>query len=323
MKPFDSLASALLLTLGCIVHAAEVPADFTATATSLKTVMRTNHFHPAELDTEAFRKIEDAVTALGKTARTPEEFLNGFNALWRRGPFSHVRLIYPTPAQESPPPHDDSAVTLVWKDNVAILTVNSMSGTGEQIETAYHDIAAHGARKLVIDLRRNGGGAFGVLPLVGHLIDQPLDAGVFVTNRWYRNHTAVPTAAELKTATPCQCTDDAFLADMEQRALTSYRIVPLQPRFNGPVYVVTSAVSISAAEIAADALQASGRATLVGEKTLGLLLQPKRFDVAGNFSLIWPIGDYRSLKNGRIEGTGVSPDVAAPAEKALDVALGL
>ena len=36
---------------------------------------------------------------------------------------------------------------------------------------------------------------------------------------------------------------------------------------------------------------------------------------------MWPIGDYRTVKNGRIEGVGVTPDIAVAADKALEVAL--
>jgi hypothetical protein len=33
--------------------------------------------------------------------------------------------------------------------------------------------------------------------------------------------------------------------------------------------------------------------------------------------------DYYSMKNGRLEGTGVTPDISVTADQALDVALGL
>ena len=314
-----------LLPISARIFAADEP-DLAATAASLLATMRANHFHPAELETEAYKKIEDSVRNLGSTAASPEEFLNGFNTLWRGGPFSHVRLYYRPPTVGSTPPDDparpgNGIVSLAWQNKVAILTVNSMSNSSELIEAAYHEIVGQGAATLIIDLRRNGGGAFGVMPLIGHLIDEARDIGVFVTNRWYEDHQTPPSAEALKTATPCTCTDAAFATDMETRALTSYRIEPLLPRFSGPVYVLTSRVSISAAEIAAEALQASGRATIVGEKTPGVLLQPKLFTVGNGFSLMWPIGDYRTVTNGRIEGVGVTPDITASADTALEVAL--
>jgi carboxyl-terminal processing protease len=115
----------------------------------------------------------------------------------------------------------------------------------------------------------------------------------------------------------------AFQDDVLTRPLTSYRIDPIRPLFEGPVFVLTSGRSISAAEIVVDALKATGRATVVGEKTPGILLSSKLFDIPGGFHLRVPIADYYSVKNGRIEGVGVNPDIPVKAEQALDVALRL
>jgi hypothetical protein len=338
MKPTSGLVFlACWLALNPSILSAEGP-DLPATSASLLAIMRSTHFHPAELNTEVYRTIENGITELGKTASSPEQFLEGFNAFWRGGPYSHVRLYYRPPTvaaapRNDPPRESNGPVSLAWEGKVAILTVDSMTNSAEQIEAAYHDIDRQGATKLIIDLRRNGGGSFGVVPLIGHLIDQPHDLGVFVTSHWYDNHQTPPSAEELKTAAPCQCPDDAlaanmetraltaFSTDMEPRALTSYRIKPLLPRFNGAVYVLTSAASISAAEIVAEALQASGRATVVGERTPGKLLQPKFFNIGSGFSLLWPIADYRTVTTGRIEGAGVKPNIAVSADKALEVAL--
>jgi C-terminal processing protease CtpA/Prc len=95
----------------------------------------------------------------------------------------------------------------------------------------------------------------------------------------------------------------------------------MQPLFDGPVVVLTSARSISAAEIAADALKSSGRAQVVGEKTPGIVLSSKLFDVPGGFHLRVPIADYYSITGAHLEGAGVMPDVSASADRALEVAL--
>jgi carboxyl-terminal processing protease len=327
IKSLLSLATAFTLSCAPFSYAADAP-SLPSTASALLTLMRAEHFHPAELDTETYRAMENGVMDLARSAASPEEFLEGFNKYWRGGLYSHVRLYYRPPAsagapRNNPPVQAPDPVTLAWDGDVAILTVNSMSGSSDQIDAAYDEIAERGATKLIINLRANGGGAFGVMPLVGHLIDQTLDMGVFVTNRWYEDHDSPPTADDLRTAAPCQCSDAAFAADMETRPLTSYRVEPMAPHFSGPVYVLTSRVSISAAEIAIEALQASGRATIVGEKTPGLLLQPKFFTLDGGFQLMWPIGDYRTVASGRIEGVGIRPDVELPAVEALEAAMKL
>ena len=305
--------------------------SFREAAERINTTIRANHFRPAELESDGYRQIEKDVIALGEKAASAEELISGFNAIWRKGPFSHVAL---QKAQESAADRyarldtmtgGDGAVALAWKESVAILTVNTMSGvdTIDAIDAAYAEIVARKARKLVIDLRRNGGGAFAVVPLVGHLIDQPIDAGVFVSGLWYAHHREPPGPRDFPSAKPWRGRSvRAFQADVLTRALTSYRIDPVQPVFHGPVVVLTSARSISAAEIAADALKASGRAKIIGEKTPGVVLSSKVFDIPGGFHLRVPMADYYSIKNGRLEGVGVSPDVPASAAEALEVALG-
>ncbi len=81
---------------------------------------------------------------------------------------------------------------------------------------------------------------------------------------------------------------------------------------------MTNRRSASATELAADALRASGRATIVGETTLGRMLSGSMFDLADGFVVVLPVADYTSATSGRIEGKGVAPDVVVPAGEALD-----
>lgn len=160
------------------------------------------------------------------------------------------------------------------------------------------------------------------MPLVGHLIDKPIDAGVFVVGSWYVDHRPPPGPDDFASAKPWRgYSVRAFQADVLTRPLTSYRIDPLAPQFQGPVFVLTSSRSLSAAEIAADALKSIGRAKIIGEKTSGAVLSSKLFDIPGGFHLRVPIADYYSITGARLEGVGVSPDIAVSADQALDVAL--
>lgn len=322
---------AVFLTIG-VSSFALGQTDFRATAELINNTIRANHYNPSELENDTYRQIEEAVIALGGVAATTNDVMTGFRRIWANGPFSHVALLA---AEESAAERyarldtlvvGEDAVTLAWDGGAAILTVNTMNGadTIEMIEAAYDEIDARGAEKLIIDLRANNGGAFAVVPLVGHLITEPMDAGVFVSGLWYDEHDEAPGAADFSSAVPWRgYSVQAFQADVLSRPLTSYRIDPMRPLFQGPVYVLTSARSISAAEIAADALKTTGRATLVGEKTPGVLLSSKRFDIPADFHLLVPIADYYSIESGRIEGVGVTPDISVDADQALDIALGL
>ena len=305
--------------------------NFRETAAAINHTIRTNHYRRSELDSVTYRQIEQDVISLGERAASADEFVTGFNAIWRKGPFSHVGLKRASePASERMARLDmlivgSDAVTLAWRGRTAILTVNTMNGTDtiEAIDAAYGEIVVREAEKLIVDLRRNDGGAFAVVPLIGHLIDKPIDAGVFVVGAWYDHHRSPPGTADFPSATPWRgYSVREFQADVVTRPLTSYRIDPIQPHFQGPVFVLTSTHSISAAEIAADALKSIGRATIIGEKTPGIVLSSKLFDVPGGFHLRIPIADYFSIRSGRLEGAGVLPDIPVRADDALEAALG-
>lgn len=323
--------AALPLIAGIGFDASAQSGNFREAAATINSTIRANHYHRSELESDDYRRIERDVIALGEKAKSADEFMNGFNAIWQNGPFSHVRLRKAEgPAGDLIARFDtlivgSDAVKLVWQGTTAILTVNTMNGadTIKAIEAAYGEIVGRKAEKLIIDLRRNDGGAFAVVPLIGHLIDKPIDAGVFVVGSWYDDHRRPPDVADFPSATPWRgYSVRAFQADVLTRPLTSYRIDPIQPHFQGPVFVLTSARSISAAEIAADALKSIGRAKVIGEKTPGAVLSSKLFDIPGGFHLRVPIADFFSIKNGRLEGFGVVPDIPVSADQALEVALG-
>jgi len=310
--------------------AADPKTDYSEVALAINQTMHAYHYNPAELESAEYQQIEAATTVLGETATSHEAFMEGFRANWKKGPFSHVTL---NPAQQSADDLADYLDTiriggggalLSWQGDVAVLTVKTMMGldTIEEIDAAYEMIAEKGATALIIDLRENGGGAFAVRPLVAHLLTETIDVGSFVSQPWNATHEREPNQADLEAVEPWEgWSIKSFWADVQTDAVTRISFSPAEPRFDGAVYVLTSSYTASAAELATDALKGAGRATIVGETTAGEMLSQKMYDIPGGFHLSLPIADYYSVVNGRIEGTGVEPDIATAAADALEVAL--
>lgn len=307
--------------------------DFSAAtaAAAANAMIRAHHYDPAALDDPAYRALEAKVVALGSTAISRDQFVSAFNALWRDGPFSHVNLAVARANAEDTAAYLDQmrvggrGARLDWNGDIAVLTVNTMMGadTIEQIDAAYGEIQARGARALVIDLRRNEGGAFAVRPLVEHLISEPFDAGAFVSRGWAAQKRGAPSQTHIAALKPWDGWSlRAFWRDVEAAPITRVRFAPASPKFAGQVYVLVGPGTASAAELAADALATSGRAVLVGERTRGAMLSQKPFDLPGGLQLFLPIADYYAARTGRIEGRGVSPDITTPADQAMEVALG-
>lgn len=84
-----------------------------------------------------------------------------------------------------------------------------------------------------------------------------------------------------------------------------------------PVYILTSSVTFSAAEVFAYDLQNLGRAVLVGETTRGGAHYIEQIRLDDHFFVWLSIGRAVSPVTGtNWEGTGVKPDIAVPAAEA-------
>ena len=149
---------------------------------------------------------------------------------------------------------------------------------------------------LIIDLRNNAGGMETSRLLMGYLLEggQPL-SGEY--NRPANRHSAG----------------------------VSPDWVPGR-RFGSakPVFVLTSRKTFSAAEAVAYDLQALKRATIVGETTGGGAHPFEYRRIHPHFAVDLPEGrSINPITGGNWQDVGVKPDVAVPADQALDVALKL
>ncbi|MGZ9100081.1 MAG: S41 family peptidase [Brevundimonas sp.] len=194
---------------------------------------------------------------------------------------------------------------------VGYLNLASFSGHPDStgaIDAAMARLAE--ARALVLDLRRNlGGGEVALRQLMGHFAPEPMR----LEDLQFRRCSPDP-------GDPEGCVQDGSRDTFERFA---NRVD--QPAFpDQPIYVLIGPGTFSAAEAVAYDLQASGRATLIGEPTGGGANPSTGMDLGPWFTVIMPIGVARHPVTGtNWEGVGVQPDVTVPAERALDEALSL
>jgi hypothetical protein len=89
-----------------------------------------------------------------------------------------------------------------------------------------------------------------------------------------------------------------------------------------PVYVLTSGRTFSGGEELAYDLQQLGRAVLIGETTRGGAHPRRGFQLTPHLEATVPVARSVNPHSGlNWEGTGVAPDVAVPADQALDEAI--
>jgi hypothetical protein len=167
---------------------------------------------------------------------------------------------------------------------------------GETVAAAMSCIA--NSRALILDLRHCTGGYPGMVALVcSYLFDeQPR----LLASIYWR--------------------DD----DLTQQYWT-LPVVPGRRYGEKPVFVLISKETFSAGEMLAHVLGSQGRATLVGEQTDGGAHPGASYRLAPHFEAFIPIGRAigRAIDpqtGGDWEGKGIEPHIAAPADKALEIA---
>jgi hypothetical protein len=166
---------------------------------------------------------------------------------------------------------------------------------GDVIAAAMNVIAQGDA--LILDLRKNGGGAGTANLIMGYLLDGENRSLSGVYNR---------PQNRLSANTP-----PAWVPGR---------------RFGGtkPLFILTSRRTFSAAEGVAYDLQALGRAVIVGERTGGGAHPFEYRRVHRHFALDLPESrSVNPITGGNWQGTGVKPDVEVPEAEALDRAIEL
>jgi C-terminal processing protease CtpA/Prc len=148
---------------------------------------------------------------------------------------------------------------------------------------------------LILDLRRNrGGSTYGMAYWCSHLF--PDGESVHLTDV-YRRSTG------------------------ETQQFWTVPYLTAARYLDRPVYVLTGPVTFSGAEDLAYNLKVRGRAVLVGESTRGGAHPTGYYPLTEHISVTVPYArSINPVTGGDWEGTGITPDIAVPAEDALDVA---
>jgi len=180
--------------------------------------------------------------------------------------------------------------------NVGYLDVRRVpvpANAGPAISAAMELVA--GTYALLIDLRRNGGGApEGVVYWCSHLVDEQ----------------------------PPTHFNDIFRADTgETHQFWALPYVPGPRYLDRPVYVLTSSRTFSGGEDFAYTLQALGRAQVIGETTGGGAHPTRPFPISAAVHIAIPFArSINPVTGTNWQGTGVIPDVAVPEAQAYDTA---
>lgn len=200
----------------------------------------------------------------------------------------------------------DIPETIKWLDkDTALVTIPTFDLGYKKYAVSEIMNEAMKAKKLILDLRSNGGGRVdNLLHLASYFFDSTKPIGTFV-NR------SMAEAFAQETGKPA--TDAIAVASWTKDRLRTG--APRAERFSGKVAVLVNGGTGSASEMMAAALKENMNAPLIGSKTAGAVLASQMFPISEKFLLQFPLMDYVTIKGYRIEGNGLKVDQEAPVAR--------
>ena len=203
-------------------------------------------------------------------------------------------------------------------DGVAYIELGLFPGTPETIERISRFLDEHReARAIIFDIRNHRGGGLAEMDAIFSRIFARETPLVAMDTR---------LAVEQQRGSPIN--DGPMLRRIDgpdgvvRRMHYAVPSAEANPLREAQVYVLTSRVTGSAAEHFALALKRTGRATLIGESTGGAGHYGGLMELGSGYSAFVPVGrTFDPDNNQGWEATGVAPNVAVPADQALDEAL--
>lgn len=189
--------------------------------------------------------------------------------------------------------HTDSVETKLLNADIGYIKISKFNGsdgtnqtTYEEFREKYNEIRANGAKKLIIDLRDNGGGN---LDVVVDIIDMLVPKG----NIMY---------SEDKNGNRSYRKSDAEETDM-------------------PMAVLVNGQSASASELMTGALRDYEKATIVGTKTYGKGVMQGVYPFTDGSAMVVTIAKYYTPKGICVQDEGITPDIIIEEEDGEDVQL--
>lgn len=165
----------------------------------------------------------------------------------------------------------------VLSNDIGYIAISDFEGgCAEEFERKYKELENKGIKKLIIDIRNNGGG----------IVDESLDIADMIVEK-----------------------EANLLITKDKNGKEEITKAKKTPIINMPIVVLTNEYSASASEILAAALSENNKATLVGTKTYGKGIIQELHQLSDGSGLKITTNEYFTPKYNAIHKIGIYPDV--------------
>lgn len=167
--------------------------------------------------------------------------------------------------------------TKVLNNDIGYIAISDFEGEcASEFETKYKQLEKQGIKKLIIDIRNNGGG----------IVDEALKIANMLVDK-----------------------DSTLLITKDKSDKEEATKATEKPIINIPTVVLVNEYSASASEILAGALKDNGKATLVGTKTYGKGIIQELHQLSDGSGLKITVSEYYTPNHNAIHKIGITPDV--------------
>ncbi|MEJ7816457.1 MAG: S41 family peptidase [Rubrobacter sp.] len=170
---------------------------------------------------------------------------------------------------------------LIPGTNVALVLLSSFSdNSAQELENAFEEAKAAGARRFILDLRNNPGGRLDqAVEMAGYFLEP--ESVVYIRKDASGEREEITVEGDPESA-------------------------------NAPLAVLVNEGSASSAEILAGALRDNGRAPVIGETTFGTGTVLSEFVLRDGSSILLGVAEWLTPDGDFIRDTGITPDVSVP-----------
>lgn len=167
--------------------------------------------------------------------------------------------------------------TKVLNNDIGYIAISDFEGEcASEFETKYKQLEKQGIKKLIIDIRNNGGG----------IVDEALKIANMLVDK-----------------------DSTLLITKDKSDKEEVTKATEKPIINIPTVVLVNEYSASASEILSGALKDNGKATLVGTKTYGKGIIQELHQLSDGSGLKITVSEYYTPNHNAIHKIGITPDV--------------